>query len=57
MRIVADETSKIKIIMDAGEELTIVNEDSMPIQAWGQSIEGKMEHKLIKVEELRVAEL
>lgn len=56
MRIIADDTSKIKIIMEAGEELTIVNEDLMPLQAWGQSIEDE-EHKLLKVGELKVSEL
>ena len=55
MRILADETSHIKIIMEAGEELTIVNEDLLPLQAWGQSVED-LEHKLIKVGELRVKE-
>ena len=44
------------VTIGSGELLTVKQEDFMPLQAWGQSIED-LEHKLIKVGELRVAEL
>ncbi len=55
MRIEFVTENETKITIESGESLLIVQEDLMPLQAWGQGIED-MEHKLIKIGTLRVAE-